>query len=71
MRLAALLSGLLLVTAGCGSGESDEAAPSTTAAAEAPTGADTAIAGATLDGKRLSLDDYRGRRVLVNVWSSW
>jgi cytochrome oxidase Cu insertion factor (SCO1/SenC/PrrC family) len=68
MRLAALLAGLLLVTAGCGSGESDEAAPSTTAAAEVPSGA---IAGATLDGKRLSLDDYRGRRVLVNVWSSW
>jgi hypothetical protein len=71
MRLVALLAGLLLVAAGCGSGESGEAGPTTTAAAPAPSGSDTSIAGSTLDGERLSLDDYRGRRVLVNVWSSW
>jgi hypothetical protein len=30
-----------------------------------------AIAGLTLEGKRLSLTDFRGRAVFVNVWSSW
>jgi hypothetical protein len=30
-----------------------------------------AIAGTTLDGERLALADFRGRPVLVNVWSSW
>lgn len=30
-----------------------------------------ALAGVTLKGKRLSLADFRGRPVLVNVWSSW
>ena len=29
------------------------------------------IAGVTLDGKRLSLADLRGKPVLINVWSSW
>jgi hypothetical protein len=30
-----------------------------------------AIAGVTLDGKRLSLAKLRGKPVLINVWSSW
>jgi hypothetical protein len=29
------------------------------------------IAGKTLDGKRLSLAQLRGKPVLINVWSSW
>ena len=29
------------------------------------------IAGVTLDGKRLSLADLRGKPVVINVWSSW
>lgn len=40
------------------------------AAAGAPPPA-PATTGITLDGKRLSLADLRGRPVLVNVWSSW
>ena len=31
----------------------------------------TPVAGITLDGKRLSLADLRGKPVLINVWSSW
>jgi hypothetical protein len=29
------------------------------------------IAGTTLDGKRLSIAQLRGKPVIVNVWSSW
>ena len=29
------------------------------------------LAGETLEGKQLSLADYRGRAVVVNVWGSW
>jgi hypothetical protein len=29
------------------------------------------IEGTTLDGERISLADFRGRPVFVNVWSSW
>ncbi len=36
------------------------------AAAKAPP-----VSGTTLDGKRLSLDDFRGRTTYVVVWASW
>ena len=29
------------------------------------------IAGVTLEGKRLSLAELRGKPVVINVWSSW
>lgn len=29
------------------------------------------VSGETLDGKPISLDDYRGKTVVVNVWGSW
>ena len=29
------------------------------------------LSGTTLDGKQLSLADYRGKVVVVNVWGSW
>ncbi len=29
------------------------------------------MSGTTLDGKQLSLSDYRGKVVVVNVWGSW
>ena len=38
---------------------------------EKPPRAGPAIEGLTLDGKRLSLADFRGRPVLVNTWASW
>ncbi|MGI8974918.1 MAG: TlpA family protein disulfide reductase [Gaiella sp.] len=30
-----------------------------------------ATTGTTLEGKRVSLADFMGRPVLINVWSSW
>lgn len=29
------------------------------------------VAGETLEGERVSVDDYRGRIVVLNVWGSW
>ncbi len=29
------------------------------------------VAGESIDGKPLSLDDYKGKTVVVNVWGSW
>lgn len=29
------------------------------------------VQGPTLDGETLSLDDLRGKPVLINVWASW
>lgn len=63
-RVVLVLGALAL--AGCGGGE--QAAPPATTSQAKPA---PAIAGTTLDGKRISLADFRGRPVLVNVWSSW
>ena len=63
MRLAVLFA-LVAAAAACG-GESETTAPATTATAT------KAVAGTTLDGEPISLDDFRGKPVVVNVWSSW
>ncbi|MEX0851595.1 MAG: hypothetical protein WD015_08810 [Gaiellaceae bacterium] len=80
MRALTLVAALCaLVLAGCGSGTDEEAvAPTTSAAETAPPPPDAsgrppapAVEGTSLDGEPLSLADYRGRPVFVNVWSSW
>jgi cytochrome oxidase Cu insertion factor (SCO1/SenC/PrrC family) len=82
MRGAALLLALLaLLAAGCGGSAettTEEAAPTTTAPTETAPPADAvdrpkapAIEGESLDGVRISLADFRGTPVFVNVWSSW
>ena len=66
-----------LVVVGCGSGPTEEATPpaSTAAEVEQPSAADRppapGLAGTSLDGEPIALADYRGRAVLINVWSSW
>jgi hypothetical protein len=62
MRLT-LLGALIALLAGCGGGTSapEDAAPAET----------VALAGEKLEGGRLSLADFRGRPVFVNVWASW
>jgi hypothetical protein len=66
------------VTVGCGGGGGDgNAAQNPTTAPAEPTSTTPvrkrapAIAGTSLDGEPVSLADYRGQAVLVNVWSSW
>jgi len=64
--LAALL--VVLAVAGCGGGEA--ASPAADSAPAAPSEG-SPVTGTTLDGETVSLADFRGKPVLVNVWSSW
>lgn len=76
-----LLAALALV--GCGANNPEIAAPEnqSTAAAEAGTQTETRstapaasgpeISGTSLDGEALSVADFRGTPLFVNVWSSW
>jgi thiol-disulfide isomerase/thioredoxin len=61
-----LILGAVLVIAACGGADEAESLRPTTSAPAAP-----AVAGQTLDGKRLALSEFRGKPVVVNVWSSW
>jgi cytochrome oxidase Cu insertion factor (SCO1/SenC/PrrC family) len=84
IRVRVLLVTLALgavLAAGCGGGEGEPAAappqePSVPMKTTAP-GEDTRraaappIEGVSLDGEAISLGDFEGRPVLVNVWSSW
>lgn len=69
-----LLAGLAL--AACGS-STEEASPTTQTSTTATQPASPsreqapAIEGETLDDTTLALADFRGRPVLMNVWSSW
>jgi hypothetical protein len=54
---------LMLALAGCGSAEEATQAPSSEPA--------NTVSGTTLDGETVSLADFRGTPVFVNVWSSW
>jgi cytochrome oxidase Cu insertion factor (SCO1/SenC/PrrC family) len=74
--LGFLLALCALVAAGCGGGSAmeeavppAETAPPTEARSDRP--AAPSVEGETLDGKRISLADFRGKPVFVNVWSSW
>jgi hypothetical protein len=73
--LGFLLALCALVVAGCGGGSTmDEATPpaETTSPAEAADRPPApAIEGVSLEGDRISLADFRGKAVFVNVWSSW
>jgi hypothetical protein len=64
-----------LVGSACGGGGSVGAAatPPATVTSSDPSSRQPApeIEGISLEGKRISVADFRGRPVLVNVWSSW
>jgi len=69
---AALVFLVAAVGTACG-GSTDEAAtpPTQSAPANSTRTAAAPVAGVSLDGKAIALGDFRGRPVLVNVWSSW
>ena len=76
MRTLGLLLALCaLIAAGCGGDTMEEAAPppadTTPQAAASNRPPAPVIEGVTLDGETISLADFRGRPVFVNVWSSW
>jgi cytochrome oxidase Cu insertion factor (SCO1/SenC/PrrC family) len=73
--LGFLLALCALVATGCGGGSPmDEAVPpaETTPSAEAANRPPAPpVEGVSLDGDPISLADFRGKPVFVNVWSSW
>ena len=72
MRRLGLLVLVLAVLAGCGGeagGPPGGAAPDPTTSS--PAGEGVELEGETLDGTRLSLAEFRGTPVFVNVWASW
>jgi hypothetical protein len=77
MRALGILLALgVLVAAGCGGGDGmQEVAPpasgQTTTVMATERAPAPSIEGTSLDGEHISLADYRGRPVFVNVWSSW
>jgi hypothetical protein len=71
MRTLVLAAALALAAVGCGGGDESGDAVSPAAPTVADAAASDPIAGETLDGERLSLADFRGRYLFVNVWSSW
>ncbi|MEV5956427.1 TlpA disulfide reductase family protein [Streptomyces sp. NPDC051987] len=71
-RRLPLLVPLLLLAAACAPAREGVSAVSPltrVAAADRQTAPD--LAGSSLDGKRVSLADYRGKVVVLNVWASW
>jgi cytochrome oxidase Cu insertion factor (SCO1/SenC/PrrC family) len=75
MRALGFLLALCALVVGCGGGsQMEEAAPpaETTPPVEAAKRPPAPpIEGVSLDGERISLADFRGKPVFVNVWSSW
>jgi hypothetical protein len=77
--LAVLLALVAAAAVACGGEQGMETSPSAAppAETESTTGGDTSrpqappVEGTTLDDEALSLADFRGTPVLVNVWSSW
>ena len=62
-----LLLALLAVAALAGCGSQAEPAPEATE----PAAPQAQVSGTDLDGEPVSLADFRGKPVFVNVWSSW
>jgi peroxiredoxin len=79
--IAALAAASALALAGCSttsSGSSDSSGTNfvkgtgeTSTVSVKDRGAPISISGKDLDGKQLSLSDYRGKIVVLNVWGSW
>ena len=77
MRWLLMVVALLVMAAGVGCGgerTDDAAAPRETTEPPAQSSnrqAAPRLSGVTLDGDAIAIGDFRGRPVLINVWSSW
>jgi hypothetical protein len=72
LAVAAIALAALVVACGGGRDEETVATPTAEEAPRQPVRDPApAIEGVTLDGERISLAGFRGRSVLINVWSSW
>ena len=77
MRIAAVALLALAVAAGCGSSDEQSAPTQPTITDTQPPPAATSrepappLSGESLAGETVALADFRGRPVLINVWSSW
>jgi hypothetical protein len=77
MRIA-VVALLLVLAAGCGSSDGQVAQPQQTSTTEAEPSvpapvrdAAPTLAGESLEGEPVAIADFRGRPLLINVWSSW
>jgi hypothetical protein len=76
MRIAVALL-VAVVAVGCGSSDEQTASPqTTTTSTDAPPStprreAAPTLSGESLAGEPITLGDFRGRPVMINVWSSW
>ena len=68
LRGGLLVIAVAMVAACAGGGAGDDVAGPATSSPDAPS---VELEGETLDGGRLSLADFRGTPVFVNVWASW
>ena len=67
--MAALVA---LVAGSCGSSTAEETTtPDVTVTTASAGRLAPEVEGATIDGERVALSDFRGRAVFVNVWASW
>ncbi|MGH2990867.1 MAG: hypothetical protein ACRDLZ_04270 [Gaiellaceae bacterium] len=73
MRRLGLLVIVLAVLAGCGGGAGSPQGDDATGgpARSGPIAEGVELEGETLEGTPLSLADFRGTPVFVNVWASW
>jgi cytochrome oxidase Cu insertion factor (SCO1/SenC/PrrC family) len=72
MRRLALLVIALAVLAGCGGKDNPQGGDAAAGpATSSPAGEGVELEGENLDGTPLSLADFRGTPLFVNVWASW
>ena len=69
LRIALVLASALALAA-CGGSGGEEGASAGSVTDAMPEGG-ASLSGQTLDGEALSLEEFRGKPLFVNVWASW
>jgi hypothetical protein len=71
LRVAPVLAFALALAACGGSGGGEAMTTAGTATDAAPVEEGVMLSGQTLGGETLSLEEFRGKPLFVNVWASW